>query len=196
MGRPRNLSEHEAIERALRVFWQKGYDLASISDLSEALGVGPSSVYNAFGSKEQLFRRAIERYVESYASFVERAAEADLDVEEAVRGLLRAAARVYTAPDTPPGCAIMQSAGAASPEQSAAARITLGVKHAVEGRIKDMLERASQRHNTRLSASSEVLARYLIGTLRGLSQLAIDGTSRRELLRVADVAARACVAAA
>lgn len=187
------MSEDEAIERALLVFWQRGYDLTSIADLSERLGVGPSSLYNAFGSKEALFRRAIERYVERYASFVERAAEADLDVEAAVRGLLQAAVRVYLGPDTPRGCAIMQSAGAASPEDSVAAQITLEVKASVETRLKEMLKRASERHGTALSAAPRVLAKYLIGTLRGLSQLAIDGASERDLLRVAEVAARGCV---
>ncbi|MDD9939574.1 MAG: TetR/AcrR family transcriptional regulator [Myxococcales bacterium] len=192
MGRPRKLSEEEAVERALQVFWRKGYDLASVADLTAALQVGPSGLYNAFGSKEGLYRLAIERYVERYASFVETAAEADLDVLPAVQGLLREAVKAYTDPTMPSGCAIMQSAGAARPEDSVAAAITLEVKGAVERRIQRMLERASKSHGTPLSASSRVLAKYLIGVLRGLSQLAIDGAGRADLMRVADVAARSC----
>ncbi len=193
MGRPRNLPVDEALDRALLEFWARGYDRTSISDLSRALGVGPSSVYNAFGSKQELYRRSIERYTQTYTGFVETAAESDLDVVPSVRGLLRDAARVYASPETPPGCAIMQSAGAATAEESEAAAITLEVKAVVEQKLKRMLERSSRSHGTPLSASARVVAKYLIATLRGLSQLAIDGASEADLLRVADIAAEACV---
>lgn len=187
------MPEKEAIDIALRLFWKQGYDRTSVNDLSAALGVGPSSLYNAFGSKQELFRRAIEHYAETYTSFIDRALERDLDVEPAVRGLLREAADVYASPDSPPGCAVMQSAGAASPEESEAAAITLEVKEEVERRLVQLLERASQSHGTPLSASPRVLAKYLNGTLRGLSQLVIDGAGRSDLIQVCDVAAGACV---
>lgn len=195
MGRPRNIPEEEAIDRALRVFWRLGYDRTSVADLSSALEVGPSSLYNAFGSKEQLYRRAIEHYVAQYTDFVDEAEQDGLDVEASVRGLLRAAATAYTAPGNPPGCAIMQTGGASSPEESEAAAITVEVKTAVERRLKRMLDRASRTHGTELSAPSRIVAKYLIATLRGLSQLAIDGAGRRDLQRVCDVAAKGCVAA-
>ncbi len=100
------------------------------------------------------------------------------------------------APDSPPGCAVMQSAGAASPEESEAAAITLEVKAGVERQLVSLLDQASEAHGTPLSASSKVLAKYLNGTLRGLSQLVIDGASRTDLMQICDVAARACVAKA
>lgn len=194
MGRPRKLPESEAIDIALRLFWKQGYDRTSVADLSAALGVGPSSLYNAFGSKQQLYRRAIEHYAATYTSFIDHALESDLDVEPAVRGLLREATAVYTSPDSPPGCAVMQSAGAASPDDSEAAAITLEVKAEVERRLALLIERASKFHGTALSASPSVLAKYLNGTLRGLSQLVIDGADFTELMQVCDVAAGACVA--
>ena len=189
------MSEAQAIDLALRLFWKQGYDRTSISDLSEALGVGPSSLYNAFGSKQKLFRRAIEHYAANYTSFIDHALERDLDVEPAVRGLLREAASIYASPDSPPGCAVMQSAGAASPDDSEAAAITLEVKADVERQLAVMLGKASQNHGTALSASPTVLAKYLNGTLRGLSQLVIDGVDEDDLMQVCDVAARACVGA-
>lgn len=212
MGRPRKLSDDDAIARALDVFWRKGYDRTSIADLSEALGVGPSSLYNAFGSKERLFRRAIERYVQRYHGFIDEAIEADLDVEPAARRLLREACGAYVSEDGPLGCAVLQnsSVGAASGggpgaavvadsstgpgKPTEAAAITLEVKAQLTERFEAMLERAAEIHGTPLAASPRTLAQYLVATLRGLSQLAIDGASREELLRVGDVAARACVA--
>ncbi len=68
MPRPRTVPEEQAIQRALFLFWEKGYDRTSMSDLSRAIGVGPSSIYNAFGSKVELFRRAITHYVETHAA--------------------------------------------------------------------------------------------------------------------------------
>lgn len=193
MGRPRKMPEEQAIDLALRLFWKQGYDRTSVADLSEALGVGPSSLYNAFGNKRELFRRAIEHYVANYTSFIDHALDSGLDVEPAVRGLLREAAGVYSDTDSPPGCAVMQSAGAASPEDSEAAAITLEVKSEVENSLIELLEHASKAHGTPLAAPPRILARYLNGTLRGLSQLVIDGVPLAELLQVCDVAAKACV---
>ncbi|MEM9557873.1 MAG: TetR/AcrR family transcriptional regulator [Acidobacteriota bacterium] len=188
------MPEEEAIDRALRLFWKQGYDRTSVADLSSALGVGPSSLYNAFGSKQNLFRRAIEHYASTYTSFIDHALEGDLDVEPAIRGLLREAAAVYASPDSPPGCAVMQSAGAASPGDSEAAAITLEVKAEVERQIAVLIEKASRNHGTRLSASPRLLAKYLNGTLRGLSQLVIDGVAVSDLMQICDVASAACVA--
>ena len=193
MGRPRKIPEEEGVARALRVFWEKGYDRTSIADLSEALEVGPSGIYNAFGSKEGLFARAVEHYLSRYATFAQEAADADLDVEPLVRHLLRQAVKGYTDPDTPAGCVVMQAAGSSGPEASRAAAITLEVKGRYEEMLRKVLEQASRKHGTRLAGSARVTAKYLIATLRGLSQLAIDGASVRDLNRICDMAARACV---
>ncbi|MCA9673105.1 MAG: TetR/AcrR family transcriptional regulator [Myxococcales bacterium] len=193
MGRPRTIPRDQAIDRALKVFWEKGYEQTSIADLSAALEGGPSSIYNAFGNKESLFRLAIERYVAQYTGFL-AAAELDLDVEPLVLEVLRGAARAYTSPNLPPGCAIMQSGGAPGARHSRAAAITLEVKAAVEQQLERALARAAKTHDTTLAASSRVVAKYLMTTMRGMSQLAIDGASCRELLAVAKVAATACVA--
>lgn len=192
-GRPRNLPEEEAVELALELFWARGYERTSIADLSEALGVGPSGLYNAFGNKEQLFRRAIEHYVSRYTDFLGEAASAKLDVEPLIRGLLRDAVRAYTTPGRPLGCAVMQSGGAAGAAESKAAAITLEVKAELEQQLRGMLAQASRAHGTKLAAPAGIVAKYLVGTMRGLSQLAIDGATVREMRRVGDLAARACV---
>ena len=146
MGRPRKIQRDQAIDRALKVFWEKGYEQTSIADLSAALEGGPSSIYNAFGNKESLFRLAIERYVAQYTGFL-AAAELDLDVEPLVLEVLRGAARAYTSPNLPPGCAIMQSGGAPGARHSRAAAITLEVKAAVEQQLERALARAAKTHD-------------------------------------------------
>ena len=66
-GRPRNFCKNQALDRALEVFWRKGFESASICDLTEAMGINPPSLYAAFGNKEQLFCQALDRYGEVYA---------------------------------------------------------------------------------------------------------------------------------
>src|SRR5919205_1081784 len=73
VGRPPAFNREQALERALDVFWRKGYEAASISDLTAAMGINPPSLYAAFGNKEELFRKALDRYTEKHDAFVEEA---------------------------------------------------------------------------------------------------------------------------
>lgn len=192
MARPRKLPEGEALERALMVFWERGYDRTSIADLSAAIGVGPSSLYNAFGNKEAIYRMALDRYMESHAGFAQRVLGGEQSAEDAMRDLLRSAVRLYASQGLPSGCAMLQSGGACSPDGSEACAITFELKRGLETGLRKFLDKR-QKNGESLSASPRVLAKFVVATLRGLSQLAVDGTSQRELLRVADHAAQSCV---
>src|SRR5204862_7915530 len=72
-GRPREFDVDEALDRALGVFWRRGYEGATLADLTEAMGINRPSLYAAFGSKEELFRKALDRYVEGPAACVREA---------------------------------------------------------------------------------------------------------------------------
>ncbi len=69
MGRPRNFEVEEALENAMLVFWEKGYDGASLTDLTEAMNMSRPSMYSIFGNKEELFYKALDRYAKGPASF-------------------------------------------------------------------------------------------------------------------------------
>lgn len=193
MARPRSVPEEEALERALQVFWSQGYEDASIADLSEAIGVGPSSVYNAFGSKAELYRRALQHYLTTHGRvLMEVFAEApEVGAPESLRRLLRHAAELFTRPDLPHGCAIMQSSGNSSPESTEACAITHAFKTELAEQLRLLFDR-SARAGDELAATPRTLATFVAGTIRGLSQLACDGAKRRELIKVAEHAARSC----
>ena len=122
MGRPRGFDADAALDRAIEVFWAKGYEGTSLSDLTEALGLNRPSLYGAaFGNKEELFRKACARYAQNAAHLMARCE--GLPPREAVRRFLLAAAEAMVH-DHHPGCMLVTSALATS-EEAAPIRVEL-----------------------------------------------------------------------
>src|ERR671918_521967 len=125
-GRPREFDLDEALERAMEVFWRQGYEGTSLGELTAAMGINRPSLYAAFGNKEALFRKALDRYVDERMAFI-RAAIEEPTARRAVEALLRGYAASVTNPGTPPGLAryistiaqglAVQAAGGASRKQ-------------------------------------------------------------------------------
>src|SRR6201987_1771674 len=102
-GRPAEFNRRAALIRAMKLFWERGYEGTSFADLIRAMKVNPSSFYNSFGSKEKLYREATEAYLEDAASWFQSALEEDVDTRTAFQHLLQATASAFTKPDHPPG---------------------------------------------------------------------------------------------
>src|SRR6187431_311201 len=109
LGRPRAFDRDQALELALDVFWRKGYEGASLSDLTEAMGINRPSLYAAFGNKEELFRKALDRYGEGPASYVAQAL-AEPTARLVIEKLLTAGASLLGDPKNPRGCLAVQAA--------------------------------------------------------------------------------------
>src|SRR5437870_3401565 len=109
MGRPRAFDVDKALERALRVFWRKGYEGTSLSDLTKAMGINRPSLYAAFGNKEALFRKALDRYAEGPAAYTRTALDGPT-ARAVVERLLRGVVDLLTNPRHPPGCLAVQGA--------------------------------------------------------------------------------------
>src|SRR6185503_20786167 len=108
-GRPREFCVEEALAAALRVFWSKGYEGASLPDLTEAMGISRPSLYAAFGNKEALFCKALDRYTEGPGSYI-REALSKSDARDVFESLLRGAADSLTHPRHPRGCLMVHGA--------------------------------------------------------------------------------------
>src|SRR5437660_6287285 len=106
VGRPREFDVEAALDRALEVFWRKGYEGASLPDLTRAMGINRPSLYAAFGNKEGLFRKALDRYAEGPAAYVREALNEPTARAVAER-MLGEAIGLLTAPRNPRGCFIM-----------------------------------------------------------------------------------------
>ena len=194
MARPRSISKEASLERALLLFWERGYDRTSIADLSQAIGVGPSSIYNTFGSKEGLFRQAIGRYVATYADPALQIIGTDKGEGpvQFVRGLMRELIKLYTTKGQPSGCAIFQAGGAGIPESSSSCAMTNEVKSSLVSALRKRFE-AYSKAGEKLSSPPKTLALFIVGSLRGISQLACDGIKRAELNKLAEHTARNCI---
>jgi AcrR family transcriptional regulator len=189
IGRPRGFDADEALERAVLVFWEQGYEGASLTDLTSAMGITRTSMYAAFGNKEELFRKALERYTEGPAAYAARALE-----EPTARGVatafLTGSVRASTRPGCPAGCLGVQGSLAAG-EPGRVARDTL-VAWRDEGRsrLRDRFQQAVDEGDLPPDADPGLLARYVMTVANGIAVQAAGGTGRDELQQVADAALR------
>src|SRR5215831_12284241 len=113
-GRPRSFDRDKALESALRLFWSQGYEGTSISDLTEAMGLTPPSLYGAYGDKKRLFLEAVERYEQTAGCFARKALTEEPTAEQAVRRLLLEAVKSFAAPQSPKGCLVVLGATSCS----------------------------------------------------------------------------------
>src|SRR5439155_5347763 len=109
LGRPRAFDPDQALDRALKVFWDRGYESASLADLTRAMGINRPSLYAAFGNKEALFRKVLERYVQGPAAYVREALD-EPTARAVVERLWYGTVDLLTDPGHPPGCLIVQGA--------------------------------------------------------------------------------------
>jgi len=190
VGRPRAFDTDRALDRALRVFWQKGYEGTSLSDLTRAMDINRPSLYAAFGNKAALFRKVLDRYAEGPASYVREALN-EPTARAVVERLLRGAARLQTDPRNPRGCLIVQGALSCSKGADSARRGLSAHREAGEAEIRARLTRAKADGDLPPDSSPAALARYVVTVMRGMAVEAAGGASRKELLRVVQMALRA-----
>jgi AcrR family transcriptional regulator len=189
-GRPRAFDVEKALDRALRVFWHKGYEGASLSDLTRAMGINRPSLYAAYGDKAALFRRVLDRYAEGPAAFATDALNKPT-TREVARHLLFGGIDLVADPRNPKGCLLVQGALACG-EEARSIRLELTARRAtIETALRKRLARAKSERDLPADANPADLARFVMTIMRGIAVQAAGGASRRELRRVVDLALRA-----
>ncbi len=190
MGRARTFDVDEVLDRAMLVFWRQGYERASIADLTEAMGINRPSLYAAFGSKEQLFRRALERYAEGPSGY-EREALALPTAREVAEALLRGGADLQTGAETPHGCLAVLSAPSNGENSSPIGHALVEARLAGEAAIRARFEQASAEGDLPPTADPKQLTDYLRTVVYGMTVKAATGASREDLEAVIELALRA-----
>jgi AcrR family transcriptional regulator len=189
MGRPRGFAEKEALEAAMRVFWEKGYEGSTLGDLTEAMGINRSSMYATFGDKEALFRLVIARYAEGPASYVREALEQPT-VRAVIEALLRGALELLTDPSHPRGCLSVQGALACSSNAEPMKQAMIEWRKQGEADIQKRLQRARREGDLAKDVDPGDLARYISTVLTGLGVQAANGSTRAEMTRLVDMVLR------
>ncbi|WP_134727813.1 TetR/AcrR family transcriptional regulator [Amycolatopsis nivea] len=187
IGRPRGFDADEALRRAMLVFWEQGYEGASLADLTGAMGITKTSMYAAFGNKEQLFRKALALYDEGPASYGPRA-WAEPTAAKVAAAILNGAVRATTDPDCPPGCLGVQGSLAAGELGHPARELLVEWRNAARRALEKRFRRAIDEHDLPPDADPARLARYVMTVAFGIAVEAASGATREELQEVADAA--------
>jgi AcrR family transcriptional regulator len=185
-GRPREFDPDVALQQAMHVFWKNGYEGTSLPALTAAMGISRPSLYATFGSKEELFRKAVNRYLDSLAQFFRSAL--DLPTSRlVVQCLLRSAIAKPTA-GTPRGCLLVQGALACSNESSCVRDELTKLRNANEAMIRRRFQRAITEGDLPRDADPAALAKYIATIMQGLAVQTTAGADRKALSAAVEIA--------
>ena len=185
-GRPREFDTELALGAALRVFWAKGYEGASLSDLTDEMGITRPSLYAAFGNKEALFRQALDLYERDKLTYIGDAIEAPTARGVAER-LLMGSVDAATTGDCKGCMGVIASVACQSVEPSIRDDVNARAESSRRAIIARM-QQAIDAGEFRVATEAEAITRYLLAIMQGISVQAQSGASREELLQVADSA--------
>ena len=184
MGRPRGFDENVALEAAMKVFWEKSYEGATLSDLTKAMGINRSSMYAAFGDKEELFALTVGRYRDGPMAYIRQALERPT-VRGVIEGLLYGTVEFLKTPGNPHGCLSIQGALACGTDADPVKQAMIEWRKKGEAVIKRRLARAHKDGDLRGNPAD--VMRYISTVMTGLSVQAVNGASEPEMKRIADM---------
>ena len=183
-GRQREFDKQEALEQAMRVFWNKGYVGSSLMDLTTSMGINKPSMYAAFGNKEALFIQATQNYIDHYASIHAQLLQAtDLSIKQRLSAYLLSVVKSQSGMNGPKGClitsCIAEAAGEDMPE-SATKKVN-EIKNLGEKILTDFFNQAENTALFKHQQSSQQLAQYFITVLHGTAAMSRAGKTLAEL---------------
>ena len=188
-GRPINFDKDAALNAAMLLFWERGFEGASMADLTQAMGLSPSSIYAAFGDKQALFALAAKRYLENPAQYAAKAL-AEPTLKGVIRALFENTVEFLTAPGHPPTCMSLGGAMGCSVNGALAKQLMTSIRKQNEAAIKSRLVKARKNGELPKEINVDDYTRYLSTILAGLSIQAANGSTKAELKRTAEMALR------
>lgn len=186
VGRPRSFDETAAIDCAIQVFWKRGFDGASLSELTAAMGIKPGSLYAAFGNKQELFRRALQRYLVTEVAFIQETLNEPTALAVAQR-LLRESALFLSRRGFPRGCMTIQGSQVITEEGEQIHKELVDLRVRSERKLRDRLSRAVREGDLPENTNPDSLARFLVSIYQGMTIQSVNGASRKDLLDLAEV---------
>lgn len=187
MGRNREFDVEKALDAVLCVFWRKGYEGASYSDLTAAAGVERPALYAAFGNKEAMFRKALKRYYDRFMNFIPDALSKPT-AYEVVHRMLYGALELHTQYPDHSGCLGINGALAVSDEAEPIRRALIESRAHGQEMLRARLSRAREQGDLSSSASPDALANFVLAVSHGMAVQAKAGFDRYQLREVAELA--------
>lgn len=190
-GRPKVFDREAALDKAMTLFWQHGYEATSLSDLVEATGAKAPTLYAEFINKEGLFRAVLDRYISRFATRHEAQLFCEnKTVEEALRDYFTAVATSFTSKDTPAGCFMINTSATLAASSKEIAR-TLKSRHAMQEKtLCEFLTQRQLQGEVPAGKSVTELAQFLHCILQGMSISAREGASLEKLLQICETTLR------
>jgi AcrR family transcriptional regulator len=189
VGRPAAFKKDVALDVAMRLFWERGYEGTSMADLSQAMGIHPSSIYAAFGDKQELFALAAKRYADVPAQYMVSALE-----QPTLRGFIFAAfdntVEFLGSKEHPSSCFTLTAALSCGGDTEPAKALMREMRLQNEAAIKSRLLKARKAGEFPKDENVDDYTRYLSSLLSGLAIQAANGLTRSELKRTAELALR------
>ncbi len=189
-GRPRAFDRSEALHSALTVFWQQGYEPASVAELCRAMQINPPSLYASFGNKASLFLEALHHYEHTYWDEPAKRFLAEPDIYSAVENFFNEAAKILLSPETPCGCMVVLAAVNISETEKEIIESVRELRLATKKMFADRLRQAITEGQIPADTDVPALAGALNTLLEGLSIQARDGLFQSELKAFASYAVR------
>jgi AcrR family transcriptional regulator len=187
-GRPRSFDRDAALGRAMELFWTKGYEAASMSELTGAMGIASPSLYAAFGCKENLFREAVALYRKVHGAEIWNALARAQTAFEAIKGFLMESARVFTRSGKPSGCLVVLSALHVSESCETVRAELIKIREHNVKELTDRLKQGVEAGELAADVVLEPIARYYVTVQQGMSIQARDGANRKTLEAIAAAA--------
>ncbi len=183
MGRPRTFNRDEAIQQAMHLFWEYGYESTSLALLKEKIGGGITapSFYAAFGSKEKLFQEVVEHYQTTYGQVSVSLWDQNLTPRDSIELALRRSAKMQTERNHPKGCLIVIAANTCSPEHLHVQQLLAEYRALTRAGFKQCVQRAVDEGEISPQINIEAIAAVFHGFLQGITVLARDGVSHEIL---------------
>lgn len=176
-GRPREFEREAALQAALRLFWQHGYEATSLAQLREAMGISSASFYATFGSKEALFDEVVRTYMASYGRVTDAVADDELPPRDAIERILRASALMQTEPEHPTGCLVVLAGAVGSADHDSVRALLAERRSVVRRNVTACVRRAAETGELPADTDPESMAAAFTGFLWGVSVESRDGTS-------------------
>jgi len=189
VGRPKGFDVDGVLEKALAVFWAKGYEGTSLTDLTQAMGINKPSLYSTFGNKEELFLKVVDLYEQRPCGYFHPALE-EATAKEVIAAMLNGAAESLADQSNPQGCMIIQSALTGSDASESVKQALISRRQTYQDELTTRLQEAQDQGDLTTTYSAISLAQYLGTILQGMTIQATNGISAAELQSIADLALR------